>query len=344
MPNWIEHEGNVEDIVLSSRIRLARNILDTPFPHKLNKEQSKSVINQIEEGFYNLPPQHNEYNTIRLWENDEIENRLFLERHLISNKLLHNYENAAFIVNKDETVCIMINEEDHIRIQCINAGLALKEAFDKAYELDDLLENNLNYAFDEELGYLTTCPTNSGTGLRASVMIHLPALTMEKEMDKILNAVSKVGMTIRGLYGEGSKNEGNLYQISNQVTLGLEEEEILNNLYAVVNQIINQEKLARSKIMKKYKYELSDKINRSLGILKSAVLLNSKECLNLLSNVRMGVELGTIKDINKKDLNELLIEISPAYIQMKCESKLLQKERDLKRAQITKSKLGGRLL
>jgi protein arginine kinase len=344
MPNWIKYEGDAGDIVLSSRIRLARNILDVPFPHKLNKDQSKMIINQIEEGFHNLPLHDNEYNTIHLWENNEMENRLFLERHLISNKLLHNYEKAAFIVDKDETVCIMVNEEDHVRIQCINAGLALKETFEKAYELDDLLENNLSYAFDEELGYLTTCPTNSGTGLRASVMVHLPGLTMEKEMNKILNAVSKVGMTIRGLYGEGSKNEGNLYQISNQVTLGLEEEEILNNLQVVVNQIINQEKLARAKILKKYKYELHDKINRSLGILKSAVLLNSKECLNLLSNVRMGVELGIIKDISKKDLNELLIEISPAYIQMECESKLSQKERDLKRAEITKSKLGGNLV
>lgn len=333
MENWITGV-NDDGIVISSRIRLARNIKGEAFPYRLDEEESRKIINDVEKAFY--PEQSSEFKTINLWEQDKMTQQTFLEKHLISHKLLSNSKNAAFIVNKDETISIMVNEEDHIRLQCITAGFNLKEAYEAADKLDDKLEESLQYAFHEKLGYLTACPTNVGTGLRASLMIHLPALSMNSEMNGVLKALTQVGMTIRGLYGEGSEALGDFYQISNQITLGLREEEIITNLTAVANQIINQENIAREQMLKKYKYELEDKLLRSLGLLRSAVLLNSKECLFNLSNVRLGVDLGIINGIDKKTLNNLLVDIQPASLQSKSNEKLSEKERDLKRAEMVR--------
>lgn len=342
MQNWLTCKDDNENIVLSSRIRLARNIKQVPFPDKLNEEKGRNIVNNIEDAFYTSSHMEEQFRTNYLWQIDPIESRLFFEKHLISNKLLNNYEKSAFILDKDETVSIMINEEDHIRLQCITAGFDLEGAYDLAEKLDNLFEEKLDYAFDENLGYLAACPTNIGTGLRASAMMHLPALSINNEMNGVLNAVTQVGMTIRGLYGEGSRAEGNLFQISNQVTLGISEEEILNNLGAVVKQIINQENYARENLMKNYRYELEDKIFRALGVLKSAVLLNSKECLNLLSNVRMGIEMGIIKDVNKCILNSLIVETQGAALQVNAGTRLSGKERDLKRAELVRKKLSSK--
>lgn len=339
MQNWINIKEKPESIVLSSRIRLARNLKGIPFPHKLDEEKGKDVVKQIEEAFYTSSHIKEDYESVYLWDSELTTNMTYLEKHLISRNLLQNAKKAAFIVNKDETVSIMLNEEDHIRLQCITAGLNLKEALEYAYKLDDLLEEKLDYAFDEKLGYLTACPTNIGTGLRGSVMLHLPALSMSNEMNGVLNALTQVGMTIRGLYGEGSKAKGNLYQISNQLTLGSSEEEIFNNLSAVVTQVINQENIARQKMLENYRYEVEDRIYRALGILESAILLNSTECLSLLSDVRMGVELGIINKVDTSVLNDLLINTQPASLQYKLNAKLTEKERDLKRAKFVREKL-----
>jgi protein arginine kinase len=329
-----------DDLVLSSRVRLARNLKDIPFPHKLDEAKGKEVIKLVEDAFYTSTTMKDNYITKCLWDSDNINNRFYFEKHLISPKLLTNSSKSAFIIDNDETVSLMINEEDHIRLQCINGGLNLDDAYDMADKLDNLLEENLDYAFDEKLGYLTTCPTNLGTGLRASVMIHLPALTLNNEIEEILNALSQVGMTIRGLYGEGSKAFGNIYQISNQITLGLSEEDILNNLKAVVNQIINQEKLSRERSLKNHKNEIEDKIFRALGILSSAVLMSTSECLSLLSNVRFGVETGLITDVDKSILNALLVETQPAALQSINNVKLSEKDRDFNRAKLIREKLG----
>ncbi|WMJ80310.1 protein arginine kinase [Clostridium sp. MB40-C1] len=339
MKNWLDTETDNTDMVISSRIRLARNIKDIPFPNKLNEEQGKDVVKKVEDAFYSVPYIEEQYKTVYLWQSDNILNSSYLEKHLISNKLINNKGKAAFMLSSDETASIMINEEDHIRLQSITGGLNLKEAYEYTNKLDDLLEEKLEYAFDERLGYLTACPTNLGTGLRASVMIHLPALTMNREIVGLLNGLTQVGMTIRGLYGEGSQGEGNIYQISNQITLGLSEEEILTNLTGIINQVINQENLTRERIYSKRKYELEDKILRSIGILKSAVILSSKEALNLLSNVRLGVEMGIIKDINKNVLNKLFVDIQPAIMQKKFQDEFDDKERDIKRAKIVKESL-----
>lgn len=339
MKNWLKTSGNNGDIVLSSRIRYARNIKDIYFPHKLKENEGKDIVRKIEEAFYSSTNMEEEYKTFYLWQLQPIDSRAYLEKHLISNKLILNSSKSAFIVNKDETISIMINEEDHVRLQCITAGLNLQDAYNFAEKIDNLLEENLDYAYEEKLGYLTACPTNIGTGLRASVMIHLPALSMNNEMNGVLNALTQVGMTIRGLYGEGSKAIGNIYQISNQITLGLSEKEIIDNLKAVVNQIISEEKLAREKLLNSYKYELQDKIYRSLGILKSAILLDANECLNLLSDVRFGVEMGIINDISKELLNELLVDTQPAMLQKLCSEKLSDKLKDINRAKLVREKL-----
>ncbi|SQC00612.1 ATP:guanido phosphotransferase [Clostridium tetanomorphum] len=330
--------GN-KDIVLSSRIRLARNIKDISFPHKLKEDEGRDVVNKVEEAFYTSIHTEEDYKTLYLWQMDDINNRAYLEKHLISNKLITNNKKSAFILNKDETVSIMINEEDHLRLQCITSGMNLEEAYDSADKIDNFLEEKLDYAYDEKLGYLTACPTNIGTGLRASVMIHLPALSMNNEMNGVLKVLTQVGMTIRGLYGEGSISRGNIYQISNQITLGLSEKEIIDNLKAVVGEIINQENLCRQKLISNYKYELEDKIYRSLGILKSAVLLETGECLNFLSDVRFGIEMGIINEVNKEILNSLIVDVQPAMLQKSYNDKFTDNLRNLNRAKLVRERL-----
>lgn len=339
MNNWEKANTAADDIVLSSRIRMARNIKDKPYPHRLNQADSQRLIKEIEAAFYTSTHIRNSYKSIYLWETDDNKSSAYLEKHLISSKLISNKDKAAFILGEDETVSIMLNEEDHMRLQCITGGLNLKEPYDMANKLDNLIEENIEYAFDEKLGFITACPTNIGTGLRASIMLHLPALTMNDEMSGILKVLTQVGMTIRGLYGEGSKAQGNMYQISNQITLGVTEEDILSNLEAVVNQIINQEYKTREQFLVNYKYELEDKIYRSLGILETAVLLNPNECLDLLSNVRLGVELGIIKNITKVALNSLLVDTQPAALQDKMHTRLSDRERDLARAKLVRETL-----
>lgn len=336
MDNWIHTSVDNSDIVLSSRIRLARNLDKFEYPHKISIEEGREIVDTIQNVLQNG---EQKYKVYRLWKMDPLDRISYLEKYLISSRLIMNNEKAAFITNEDETISLMINEEDHIRLQCITNGLNLEEVYKCAEKIDDLVEDKLDYAFDEKLGYVTACPTNLGTGLRASVMVHLPALTMNGEINKIFSGLTQIGMTIRGIYGEGSKPVGNLFQVSNQLTLGLSEEEIINNLKAVVYQIINQEKLAREKMMKMHKYRIKDKVYRALGILNSAIILDTEECLNLLSYVRLGVEMDIIKDVSQKILNEITISIQPAMIQNIFNSKLTEEEIQLKRAEFVKKKL-----
>lgn len=332
MINWTKSSSN-EDIVLSSRVRLARNIKGIPFPNKLDKDEARELSKKINDSF--LKDNNENFSCINLWENDKINNRVYYEKHLISKKLINNREISSFIYNKDETVSLMINEEDHLRIQTITAGLNLKEAYSEADKIDDMLEERLDYAFHESLGYLTACPTNIGTGLRASVMIHLPAITRSNKIKEVSNILNRVGMVIRGSYGEGTEVLSNLYQISNQVTLGPSEEDLIKNLEGIVNEVINQEKKTRDNIYKNYRYELEDKIMRSLSILKSSVLMSNKEALELLSNVRMGVEMGII-NIEREKLNSLLYKISSPAIASEEGNGLSEKDKNIIRSKILK--------
>jgi protein arginine kinase len=337
--NWMNTTIENSDVVLSSRVRLARNISSMPFPHKLGKEKGRGLVKIVEDALFSSSEVGDNFKSIHLWENDPVINKTYFEKHLISYNLLNNKETGAVILNKDETISIMINEEDHIRIQCITAGMNLNEAYNIANNIDDILEKELNYAFSEKLGYITACPTNIGTGVRASVMIHLPVITITNEMSGVLNALTQVGMTIRGQYGEGSKTKGNIYQVSNQVTLGLSEQEILSNLQAVALQLITQENISRQNVMTNYKYELEDKIYRSFGVLKSAVLIDLAECLNLLSDVRLGMEMGIINNVDNKILNPLLADVQPGRLQIIVGKKLTDKECNFQRAKLIREKL-----
>jgi len=339
MENWIKAETSFEDIVISSRVRLARNLQNYSFPNKLDTHKGREVVAIVEEAFYKSAYMEENFESIYMWDNDDITNKSFLEKHLISDKLIANKDRATFIKDSNETISIMINEEDHLRLQCIVGGLNLKEAYKEINKIDNLLEESLDFAYDKDLGYLTTCPTNVGTGLRASVMVHLPALTKSGAIDGMINMLSKMGLTIRGLFGEGSKGHGNIYQISNQVTLGPSEEEIIDNLLAVINNIISEEKSAREKYMKSYEHETKDSIMRSLGILRYANVITSKEALNLLSYVRLGVEVGIIKDIDKKLLNSLMVDMLSSTMQLKLGLVMNEKERDIKRAEIIRNTL-----
>lgn len=337
MKNWIENSDD-KSIILSSRVRLARNIKDKSFPNRLSIDEGREIVKSVEEAFYTSDELKEEFETIHLWEKNDEENMSFLEKHLISSNLLNSKDKSAFICKKDGTVSIMINEEDHIRMQCIYGGMAIREAYEEINAIDDKLEEKLEVPFDERLGYITACPTNLGTGMRASVMIHLPALAANNQIQGIINALTQVGMTIRGLYGEGSKGYGNIYQISNQITLGVSEEDIINNIEAITSQLVNQELELREKMKAQYKSELEDKIWRSLGILKTARILTTQEALNLLSNVRMGKEMGIIEDAGI-GMNKILVDVQPATLQLSYGRELSPKERDIERARLVRESL-----
>lgn len=333
-------EVDKNNIILTSRVRLARNLANMPYPHMLKQDQINEVIEEVSSSITGSNSAvAGDFQIIRLKDMDQLNRVSMFEKHIVSSDLVNNYERAAVVLNKENDVSIMINEEDHIRLQVIYPGFKIEEAYEYANKLDDLMEEKLTYAYDGKLGYLTSCPTNVGTGIRASVMLHLPALTITKNINNVVNTVTQVGMTIRGIYGEGSNVMGNMYQVSNQVTLGLSEEEIINNLTAVTKKIIDQEEKARVLLYEKQKDELEDDIYRSLGILKYARAISTAEGFNLLSRVRMGIEMGIIKDIEISIINNLLINIQPATLQLSTGKESDLAQRDKVRAKILREAL-----
>ncbi|MGI6551989.1 MAG: protein arginine kinase [Bacillota bacterium] len=338
---WMEGTGPQGDVVLTSRIRLARNIKGLPFPHLLQEEKLRELIQQVFKAVSSksVTKTFGPMELLQLDTLSPLQKQILVEKHLISPALAEMDRPRAVILNSDESVSIMVNEEDHLRIQLLLPALQLHETWRMANVLDDALEETLDYAFDESLGYLTTCPTNVGTGLRASLMVHLPALVMSKQAGKILNALSHVGLAVRGFYGEGTETAGNLFQISNQITLGLTEEEIINNLSSVAAQLIDQEKAARQALLKDYGRQLEDKVFRAYGILSHARIISSDEALSILSHLRLGIDLGLIKEVDSRILNELMVLIQPAMLQGKYGRQMSPYERDLKRAEAIQDKL-----
>lgn len=334
--SWVNGGGIENETILSSRVRLARNLKSVPFPSLLQGPDSKKIIDTITGSISNSSADFLYYD---MKEQSLLKRQMLVEKHLISPDLLKKEDNSGVMINSDETLSIMINEEDHIRIQVILPGLQLNNAWDLASKLDDLIEESVDYAFDETYGYLTSCPTNVGTGIRASVMVHLPALNLTGNINRILQAVVQVGLTIRGLYGEGTDIIGNIFQISNQITLGRSEEEIIDNLIAVTTHIIEKEKEARNILKNSGKMELEDKVWRSWGILKSARIMSSNECLKLLSDIRLGVDMGILPSIPISLLNEIMIDTQSASIQLLFNKEMNQNERDVKRARLIREKL-----
>ncbi|AFK85995.1 MULTISPECIES: protein arginine kinase [Thermoanaerobacterium] len=329
------------DVVISSRIRLARNLSDIPFPSVMTEDEAEKVKESVKKAIFDsktiLSTQFLEYDMKKI---TPLERQSLVERHLISPDLAQNTKNGSALIKNDGTVSILINEEDHLRIQTIFNGLNLKEAWDLADKIDDLIEENISYAFDEKLGYLTACPTNVGTGIRASVMVHLPALTITGQIGNVLNSVSKIGIAVRGMYGEGTQSLGDIYQISNQVTLGQSEIDIIENLEGIVKQIISNERKSREDLYKKRKVQIEDRIGRSYGLLTNAKVMSTQEFMKLISDVRLGAVLNIVNlDIQKID--EITTHIQPGNLQKIIGKQLEPYERDIKRAEYVSKLIKG---
>lgn len=335
LPGWLEGPAPEGDVVMSSRIRLARNLQGYPFPHQADGKALETVVEKVKNAL-----KRTTFTLKRLDDMGQSDRLLLVEQYLVSPDLLKNPSHRGVMVNPEQTVAIMLNEEDHIRIQSILPGLALQEAWEEANRTDDLVEAELDYAFTEKAGYLTTCPTNVGTGLRASVMLHLPALQMVGQVKKVLSVLSNVGLSVRGIYGEGTEAAGNLYQISNQVTLGLTEEEIIGKIVSVTKQVMDQERSAREALLgKDSRLQLEDRVHRAYGILSEARLITSEEALKLWDHVLLGVKLGLISGVTVEQVSELFFLIRPAILQHLIGSDLPPHERDYYRAEVIRNHL-----
>lgn len=338
---WMKGKGPYSDIMISSRIRIARNFSDLPFPMLATSSQATKVIERVQHAFDTivLEEQLSDAELIRMDDLTDLQRRVLVEKHLISPALAEESRQGAVILSGNEAVSIMINEEDHLRIQCLFPGLQLREAWTLASRLDDAFEGQLDFAFDEKRGYLTSCPTNVGTGVRASVMIHLPALSMTQQINRILSAVAQVGLAVRGIYGEGSEATGSLFQLSNQITLGQSEREIVDKISSVALQIMQHEQKAREQLMNEARLKLEDRVQRSYGILSHARMIDSKEAMQRLSDLRLGIDLGLIRDTSATILNELMVMTQPGFLQQMAERGLGSGERDVRRATLIRERL-----
>lgn len=332
---WYAQSGPDGDVVVSTRVRLARNLAHTPFPATLSADGRREVADNIRRAAQALPDQHLTY--LDMANTPAIEAQSMVERHLVSPEFAQCLPGSALLLSDDESISLMVNEEDHLRLQVMRPGLALEEAYRLADELDTLLDASLHFAFDDRLGYLTQCPTNLGTGMRASLMLHLPALQERGALPALANTVSKLGLTIRGLYGEGSQSEGALYQLSNQVSLGITEQEAIQNLAGIARQIIQQERTAREQWRDDPRYE--DRIWRSLGVLRTARLLSHREFMELISPVRAGVALGLIPGLSLDTISALIADAQPATIMAAARQELDPSQRDQQRAALARTRL-----
>ncbi|NLI68791.1 MAG: protein arginine kinase [Bacilli bacterium] len=336
---WMRVEGPENDIVLSTRIRLARNFEKVTFPIIANEDELRSVIEFMKENYEGKS--YANYQNLAFIEMEDlshIEKRVLVEKHLIS-PFLTKARASGVLVSENEQLSIMVNEEDHIRIQLYFPGFQMKQALDHAFELDDWLEEKIDFAFDERWGYLTSCPTNVGTGMRASVMIHLPALVLTKRINQMIPAINQFGFVVRGIYGEGTEALGNLFQVSNQITLGKSEEDIVEDLESVIINLVEQEREARHYLLHTSGKKLEDQIFRSYGILKYGRIIESQEASARISDVRLGVDLGMIKDVSHNVLNELMVLTQPGFLQHYAKKVLTTSERDVLRATLIRERL-----
>lgn len=326
------------DVVISTRIRLARNLKDFPFPCKLNSQGREKVIEKVRDAVKKSnSPVASDFSFIKMSELTSSQSVSLVEKRLVSPEFISETDGRALLISKDECFSIMINEEDHIRLQVITKGLSLEQAYDTADKLDTLLDENLDFAFDEKLGYLTQCPTNLGTGMRASVMLHLPALEKSRAISRIAGNLSKLGLTIRGAHGEGTEPKGALYQLSNQVTLGISEKAAIENLKNITEQLIAQENQARERLCSSI--DIQDAISRSLGILRSALVISHDEALKLLSNVRLGIVSKQITDVSSETIDKLMLAVEPATLTVSLNKNLSAHDRDIERAKLIRAEL-----
>ncbi|WP_407385261.1 protein arginine kinase [Ruminococcus sp.] len=323
----------MSEAVVSTRIRLARNLKEYPFPIRLGADQAREIVDRVGEA---LKDSELKFHRVDLDAIPETIRVSMIERHLVSPDFISKKEGRAVYLSDDNTVSIMVNEEDHIRLQVIRDGFELNEAFAAADKVDNILSKKLKFAFHDRLGYLTQCPTNLGTGMRASVMLHLPALEMSGVVNRIGANLSKLGLTMRGLYGESTKPAGAFFQLSNQVTLGISEKAAIENLQNITTQLIAQEMRTRENLLNDI--EIQDRIHRALGTLKSALLMDHSEAMRLLSLVRLGVSEKKLETLSADSIDKLIVEIQPASIMTRYGEDMSPRERDQKRAEILRAR------
>ena len=337
--SWLMDSGPDGDIALSSRIRLARNIQGLPFPIAASPAQLQQIQAATEIAVKKVSAGGKKYLDFRMADYSDVERQILLERRLISSEFVEKCEHTSLFVKQDESCAIMINEEDHLRIQALRPGLQLFKVWEQIDKLDNKLEKELPYAYDTKLGYLTSCPTNVGTGMRASVMLHLPGLVLSGKINAAIQGVNKLSMAVRGIFGEGTDNRGNLFQVSNQSTLGESETQIIERLNTVITQLIMHEKNCRANLLKNKKYFLLDHVGRSYGILRHAYTLSSEEALNSLSDIRIGVDMGMFNSVDLHTVNKLFLTINPAHLQKFAKKELSSQERDIFRASFVREQL-----
>ena len=328
---WLKGTGPESDIVMSSRVRLARNLAHYPFVSRAN-EQEKTEIEKFLKDRIATVPVGKSLEYIDVGHLEEVDRQFLVERQLISREHADAQGARGVAIDGLEQVSLMVNEEDHLRIQCMHSGLALKGAWEQINTVDEQIEKVVPYAFHPRWGYLTACPTNVGTGIRVSVMLHLPALVMTRQIEKVFRSLHKIQLAVRGLYGEGSQAMGDFYQISNQTTLGKNEEELIEQVGDVVPVLIDYERRAREFLIRESQQNVHDQVSRAFGILRTAQTISAEETMQLLSRVRMGVLLGLIGDVKISDINVLLVRTQPAHLQKLRGEELDTADRNIERA------------
>jgi protein arginine kinase len=323
---------------MSSRVRLARNVKDAAFPGWAKKPERIRVLELIRPAIEALPEMKDAFSE-SMDTLSTLDKQILVERHLISREHAAKSAGSGLVLNRDETLCFMINEEDHLRMQALRPGLQLRQAWTAIDQADSALEKRLEYAFSAEVGYLTACPTNIGTGIRVSAMLHLPGLVLAEQINPIIQSVNKLGLAVRGLYGEGTEALGNVFQVSNQMTLGESEGAIVERLEKVLAQIIEHEENARASLLEKKPKMVYNHIGRAYGILANAHSISSKETMNLLSLMRLGVDVGLFPGVDRALVDELFILTQPAHLQKQHSEKLSAEERDLLRADMVRERL-----
>lgn len=331
-------KGPHDRIVMSSRVRLARNLRDASFPGWAKKPERVRILELIRPAVEDTPAMRGAFGE-SMDNLSALDKQILVERHLISREHAAKSAGSGLVFNREETLCVMINEEDHLRMQALRPGLQLRQAWAAIDQLDTELEGRLNYAFSNDWGYLTACPTNLGTGIRVSAMLHLPGLVLAEQINPIIQSVNKLGLAVRGLYGEGTEALGNVFQVSNQMTLGESEIIIVERLEKVLAQIIEHEENARETLLESKSKAVFNHVGRAYGVLANAHIISSKETMNLLSLLRLGVDLGLFASVDRSLVDELFILTQPAHLQKQHAEKLSAEERDLLRADMMRERL-----
>lgn len=336
--DWMTGRGADSSVVLTSRIRLARNITGMPFPGWARKKERVRAMDFLLPEVQALPVMKDAF-AHQLSDLSSVQKQVLVERHLISREQAARSQGSAAVIDRNQSLSVMVNEEDHLRLQSIRSGLHLKEAYEHIVKVDELLEQSLPYAFDQELGYLTACPTNLGTGLRASAMLHMPGLVLSDNIGQIIQAAGKLGLAVRGIFGEGTESLGHLFQISNQSTLGQSEVDIIERLERFIRSVHDAERNARLKLIEDDPQMVADKISRAYGLLRYAYVIDSKEALTHLSLIRLGCDMNCFPEETMQLCDGLLMDIEPAHLQHHAGRKLSPEERDAIRAEIIRSRL-----